>query len=70
MSGSLVGSIDASLTTGTNCSDGNTETGNAVYVFEGFDAAVNDIDGTSSDPITTALMSLNTLTGMYDYEVG
>ena len=68
--GSITGSIDAALTTGLDCSDQDPETGNAVYVFSGFDAEVDDIDDVLPEPITTALMTLNTETGMYDYEVG
>lgn len=68
--GTLTGSIDAGLTTGLDCSDADPETGNAVYVFTGFDAVLDDIDNSSFEPITTALISLNTETGFYDYEVG
>ncbi len=68
--GSITGSIDATLTTGVDCSDDLPETGNAVYVFAGADAVVDDIGGALAEPITTALMTFNTTTGMYDYEVG
>lgn len=68
--GSISGSIDAALTTGVDCSDADPETGNAVYVFAGADAVVDDIGGQLSEPVTTALMTLNTETGLYDYEVG
>jgi len=68
--GTLNGSIDSALTTGADCSDQDPKTGNAVYVFVGHDAEVDDIDKISPDPITTALMSLNVQTGNYDYEVG
>jgi Domain of unknown function (DUF4382) len=68
--GTITGSIDSALTTGANCSDELPDTGNAVYVFTGFDAELDDIDNISPDPITTALMTFNTETGMYDYEVG
>lgn len=68
--GTIIGSIDAALTTGTDCSDQDPKTGNAVYVFSGFDAEVDDIDDVLPEPITTALMKLNKKTGLYDYEVG
>lgn len=68
--GEIVGSIDPALTTGADCSDSDPATGNAVYVFTGFDVQPDDIDKVDPDPITTALMSLNVETGMYDYEVG
>lgn len=68
--GTITGSIDPALTLGPDCSDADSNTGNAVYVFTGLDAELDDIDKISPDPITTALMTFNTETGMYDYEVG
>lgn len=69
-SGSITGSIASDLTVGTSCSDSLPETGNAVYVFSGANAELDDIDNQLPEPITTALMTLNTSTGDYDYEVG
>lgn len=71
-SGSITGSIDV-LSLGVNpanCSDILPDTGNAVYIFEGFDAVLDDIDNELPEPVTTALMTFNTVTGMYDYDVG
>ena len=68
--GMIAGSVDSSLTLGTDCSDDDPATGNAVYVFSGIDAQLDDIDGQSPDPVTTALLTLNAETGLYDYEVG
>ncbi|MDH5424964.1 MAG: DUF4382 domain-containing protein [Gammaproteobacteria bacterium] len=68
--GSINGTIDSALTLAENCSDGISETGNAVYVFTGFDAELDDVDHQEPNPFTTALMTFNTDTGFYDYEVG
>jgi len=68
--GAIIGSIDSDMTVGANCSDEQPDTGNAVYVFAGADAAFDDIDNQAPEPVTTALMTLNTETGEYDYEVG
>jgi len=70
--GSISGSINSGLTVGIaeGCSDDLPETGNAVYVFNGADALLDDIDDNDPEPVTTALLSLNTNTGNYDYEVG
>lgn len=69
-SDSIVGSVASDLTTGVNCSDALPETGNAVYLFAGPDANFDDIDGTDPEPVTTALLSMNTETGNFDYEIG
>lgn len=69
-SGSITGSIASGLTVGASCSDSLPETGNAVYVFSGANAELDDIDNQLPEPVTTALMTLNTSTGDYDYEVG
>lgn len=69
-SGSINGSIDSSLTMGANCSDSSPVTGNAVYVFAGSNAELDDMDNQLPEPVTTALLTFNTATGLYDYEVG
>jgi len=66
-SGSTSGSI---VDTVTGCPDDLPDTGNAVYIFSGADAEVDDIDGNLPEPVTTALLSLNVGTGEYDYEIG
>lgn len=63
--GTLTGNIDPALTLAANCSDNNSVTGNAVYVFAGFDAVLDDIDNQLPEPVTTALV-----TSTYEYEVG
>jgi len=69
-SGSITDGISSDLTVGTDCSDDLPETGNAVYVFNGADAEVDDIDNQLPEPVTTALLTLNVATGEYDYDIG
>jgi len=66
-SGSTSGSI---IDTVTGCPDDLPDTGNAIYVFSGADAEVDDIDSNLPEPVTTALLTFNTDTGEYDYEIG
>lgn len=69
-SGSISGSISSNMTVGIDCTDNLPDTGNAIYVFNGADAELDDIDNQLPEPVTTALLSLNPGTGDYDYEVG
>ena len=68
--GTISGTIDASLLTGPSCSDGDLDTGNAVYVFEGENATLDDVDNSAGDLIASALVELNASTGDYEYVVG
>lgn len=61
----LQGSIDTTLTLGADCSDADTNSGNAIYLFNDFNAALDDVS-MSSGPFTTALIDSST----GDYEVG
>lgn len=67
--GSVAGTVDAALVNDAGCSDADPETGNAVYVYEGADATVDDI-GSANEPLTTAMVKLNDGTGDYEYEIG
>jgi hypothetical protein len=42
----------------------------AVYVFTGSGVTPDDVDGTSPDPVSSAMPELNVATGDYDYTVG
>ena len=61
--GSISGTVAPALVTATECSGGN-----AVYVFAGSDATVDDI-GSASEPMTSALVKLDPVDG-YVYELG
>ena len=67
--GSVAGSVDSNLLLGTNCSDADPLTGNAVYVFAG-SVIPDDFDETGVEPITTSLVSFDSNSGTYSYEVG
>jgi len=67
--GSVSGSVDSSLLVGANCSDADPLTGNAVYVFAGL-VTPDDFDGIGVEPLTTSLVSFDSGTGEYSYEVG
>ena len=68
--GTISGTVDSQLLVGANCSDQLPFTGNSVYVFAGENITPNDIDGTESDPVTTAMVNFNNESGIYNYEVG
>lgn len=71
--GSLGGTINPELLLGNSCSDNDPATGNAVYVFSDFDTVPDDVDETGIEPITTALINIDSITTnstIYTYEVG
>lgn len=45
------------------------DVGNTVYVFEGFDAEVDDIDGADNDPVATADAAINLAATDYEYSI-
>ena len=54
--GSIAGTVNPTLITATTCRGGN-----AVYVFQNHDIVPDDVDEIIPDPITTAIVSLNTM---------
>jgi hypothetical protein len=44
-------------------------TGDAVYVFSGPNSPIDDLDGIDPDPVASAVVTLNTITGQYIYLV-
>ena len=67
--GSVSGSVGSGLLVGTNCSDADPLTGNAVYAFAGT-VTPDDFDKVGVEPITTSLVSFDSGSGTYSYEVG
>jgi len=67
--GSVSGTVDPSLLAGSNCSDSDPLTGNAVYVFAGT-VTPDDFDEIGVEPITTSLVKFDTESGTYSYEAG
>jgi hypothetical protein len=69
-SGSVEGTVKLNTLTSSDCSDTDPETGNAVYLFEGFNVVPDDIDGIDPEPVASALVNLNRTTGDYEYSLG
>jgi len=70
ITGTIKGTIDTALLTGTGCSDTDPNTGNAVYVFAGNNVTADDIDNIYPDPYATTNLSYDVDSGQYEYEVG
>jgi hypothetical protein len=68
--GAIEGSIKLKELISPNCSDFNPLTGNAVYLYEGFNITPDDIDGTGPEPIHSALVKLNQLNGKFEFSFG
>jgi len=69
-SGSIEGNIKLKTLISPSCSDFNPLTGNAVYLYEGLNIQPDDIGGKGAEPITSALVKLNNLTGNFEYSFG
>ncbi len=69
-SGSITGTIGLKTLTSSSCSDSDPLTGNAVYLYQGNKVNPDDIGGTGTEPVTSALVKLNNLTGNFEYSFG
>jgi len=69
-SGSIEGSVKLKKLTSSNCSDSDPMTGNAVYLYEGFNITPDDIDGTGPEPIRSALVNFNDSNGEFEFSFG
>lgn len=68
--GSIAGTVDSTLLdSAAGCTDDNLDTGNAVYAYSGADITPDDV-GSAIEPLTTALVSFNEDSGLYEYEIG
>ena len=70
LSGSIEGTVKLKELISSSCSDFNPLTGNAVYLYEGFNIQPDDIGGTGPQPVTSALVKLNKSTGKFEYSFG
>ncbi|MDH3450209.1 MAG: DUF4382 domain-containing protein [Gammaproteobacteria bacterium] len=78
--GRIVGTVQPSMLDGSNglCSDDDPMSYNAVYVYRGADKTPGDIDAVDdaddddgqADPMATATVKLDDVTGDYEYVVG
>ncbi len=68
--GIISGRVADALINDDSCSnDIANDLGNAVYLFEGTGVTPADIDGTASDPLTSANVAQNVATGVYEYSL-
>jgi hypothetical protein len=65
------GTVAEALIIDSNCSNGsNNDTGNAVYLFSGNDALIQDIQRNDADPMASATVVYNPGTEMYEFTIG
>ena len=70
-SGNIVGTVETSLLSTEGCNgDVNTGDGFAVYVYEGGEGTNIGEEGSEDAPLTSASISLNNDTAMWEYIVG
>lgn len=68
--GSISGTVSESLVTDAGCTNGpNHDYGNAVYLYVGHGATVDDV-GSANEPLASALVSFDEDSGEYRYEIG
>lgn len=66
--GAIEGTVDTALITDGSCTaDPNTSEGNEVYVFSGSGVTPDDIDGALPEPLATAKVQLDDVSGNYEY---
>lgn len=66
--GAIEGTVASSLVTDGSCTaDPNTGAGNEVYVFSGGGVSPDDIDGVPPEPLATAKVRLDAVSGNYEY---
>lgn len=62
----ISGSIDVAM----YCTDTELTTGTAVYLYEGHDVVPDDLDNKKPEPLITAPVKLNAVSGLYEYVIG
>ncbi len=68
--GSVSGTVSSELVTDAGCTNGiNHDMGNAVYIYAGAGATVDDV-GSANEPLASAIVSLDPDTQEYRYEIG
>lgn len=64
--GSISGNVDDALLSDSGCdSDNDPSLGRVMYIFSGADIIPEEIDGSLPDPVTTALVSRDTVNADY-----
>lgn len=69
-SGTIEGAVNMKKLISSSCSDLDPDTGNAVYLYEGFNVEPDDVDGRDPEPVASSLVTLNDATGNYEYSFG
>lgn len=65
------GTVARALVQDVDCSNGdNNDTGNAVYLFSGNDALIQDIQGNDADPMASAKVAYNPKAKLYEFTIG
>lgn len=65
------GTITEALVIDAECNNGNNnDTGNAVYLFNGNDALIHDVQGNDADPMASATVVYNPQTDLYEFTIG
>lgn len=69
--GTIMGTVDDSLVIAETCNNGeNDDMGNAVYLFAGANAAVQDLQGNAGDALASATVSYNSTSQAYEFTIG
>lgn len=65
------GTVADSLIEDVNCNNGdNNDVGNAVYLFTGSDATIQDLQGNGLDPLASSSVVYNAETEQHEFEIG
>jgi len=67
---SISGTVQVSALIDSSCPDNDPSTGNAVYLYSGLNTTADDVDDIDPEPVASALLKLNNLTGIYEYDFG
>jgi len=67
---SISGTVQVSALIDSACPDNDPSTGNAVYLYSGLNTTADDVDDIDPEPVASALLKLNNLTGIYEYDFG
>ena len=67
--GAIQGRVRMKTLTSARCTDSDPSTHNLVYLYSGFHVVPDDIDGIEPEPVSSALVELNVLTGAYEYHI-
>ncbi|MBT8118147.1 MAG: DUF4382 domain-containing protein [Gammaproteobacteria bacterium] len=67
---SIIGTVELSALTGTDCPDADPSTGNAIYLYKELNVTPDDVGSFGSEPVSSALVAMNNISGVYEYEFG